>query len=144
MEVGQVVAPSDPSSPGTVRLHHPLRRRHRRDSLAEAVTVGAPGPPEATLTDATQPGDPTAYVSAIVPFDPPQTVRITGGVPAPEYLTCGRYRTSSNLDGSYRLPPLSRVAAVEVEATQLAFHAGPTPFTPSYSVVQNRLDLTLT
>lgn len=144
VEIAQVIAPSDPSSPGTVRLRHPLLRRHRRDSLAEVVTVGALGPPEATLTDATQPGDPTAFVSATAPFDPPQTVRVAGGLSAPEYLTCGRYRTSSDLDGSYRLPPLSRVAAVEVEADQLAFHVGPTPFTPNYSVVQNRLDLTLT
>jgi hypothetical protein len=144
VEVGAVDAPSDASSPGVVTLRHPLQLRHRQGAPAARITVSAAGPPEATLTDPARRGDRTAFVSSVGSLGSADAVRISGGPAAAEYLTSRRYRTLSLADGTFRLPPLGRVAAVEIEASRLALSAGPLPFTPNYAVTENRLDLTLT
>jgi hypothetical protein len=143
IEVAQVDAPTDPESPAVFDLRFPVQRRHHVSTPVERVTAGAPTP-LATLTDAGRPGDPTLFVNSVATVGPnPTVVQISGGAAATEYGTCARYRVATNVDGYGTLPPLSRVAAVEVGAVLGALSSAPRRVTPDYLVFENRFDLTL-
>jgi hypothetical protein len=143
IEVAQVDAPTDPESPAVFDLRFPVQRRHHVSAPVERVTPGAPTP-LANLTDAGRPGDPTLFVNSVATVGPnPTVVQISGGAAATEYGTCSRYRVVTNADGYGTLPPLSRVAAVEIGAVLGALSSPPQRVTANYREFENRVDLTL-
>lgn len=146
IEVQQVIGPSDPNSPAVLRLRFPVKYRHRENARVRLVTVPAPGAPDATLADAALVGDVTLFVNSTAAFGAVQTVRIQGGAFVPEYAECRTYSAVSDADGHYRLPWLSRLAAVEVTAHRAApppaLNAAE-PFSFNYNLFENRHDLTL-
>jgi len=146
IQVADVVGPSDPDSPATVVLAFPVQHRHREGVMVREVTPTAVGPLTADLAAEGLPGDPTVFVTSAAPFTAGQVVRITGGPAPDEYAVPATYRVDTDKDGYGRLPPLTRVAAVEVEASEPGpppLAAPPTRYTPNYGVVENPLFLVL-
>lgn len=139
--VAQVLARNDVSSPGQLRLAHPLQTGHSGGEAVEVVTVAGAGP-DASLTEAARAGDRLVFVNTTAPFGGALAVRVSTPGVDDEYLTASTLSTTSDAEGFYRLPRLSRIAAIQVSAT-----AGPlsavAAHTPNYGLFSNGLDLTM-
>jgi hypothetical protein len=84
------------------------------------VTPQAPGV-DKSITRPAMPGDPIIFVSGLGGWAGANAVEIHGGAAA-EYHTISRFRATTDAEGFYRLPLISRVAWVRMEvqgATQL-------------------------
>ena len=144
IEVKAVVGPSDPESPATLVLAFPVQYRHGENAKVAEVTPTTLGLPAADLTAAGFAGDATVFVSSVASFGGAPVVRISGGLPADEYVTAKTYRVTTDTDGYGRMAPLTRVAAVEITAAAPGpLTAPPMPFTPRYGVFENHVHLTL-
>ena len=111
----------DPAEPAEVTLAYPMARA-RRAGAAAAPAAPGPGPGLAEAFDRDGgPGDRTAYLDAIQPtIAHLGTVEIAGDG-QPEYQTAGLYRTTTDGQGNYRLPALSRVARLRLSADRFDF-----------------------
>ncbi len=129
IQVEDVVGPSDPESPATLVLAFPVRRSHRENGTVREVTPAGLGPPTADLVDEGLPGDVTVFVSSVAPFGGAPIVRITGGLTPDEYVGAATFGVVTDAEGYGRLPPLSRVAAIEIAASAAGpLTAPPTPY----------------
>jgi len=144
IQVEDVVGPSDPESPATLVLAFPVRRSHRENGTVREVTPTGLGPPTADLVDEGLPGDVTVFVSSVAPFGGAPIIRITGGLAPDEYVGAATYGVVTDGAGYGGLPPLSRVAAVQIAASAPGpLTAPPTSFTPHYGLYENHLYLVL-
>jgi len=136
-------APAD--QPTAVTLDHPLVFSHRRAAVVRQVNPQAPGASRNITVDALS-GDSCLFLSALTGLSGAAEVEITG-VPGPdEFHKVMQFTVSSDADGYYRLPPLSRVAQLEIHAEKVVgtqtFQAT-TTFRPDYQQRDNRLDFML-
>jgi hypothetical protein len=144
IEVDNVVGPSDPESPAALTLAFPVQNRHRQGVPVKEMTAAVLGPPAANLGVAGRTGDATVFVDTIAPFATRPVVRISGGTPSDEFVTALPYQVTTDAEGYGSLPPLTRVAAVEVEASAPGpLTASATPFTPQYGEFHNHFQLVL-
>jgi hypothetical protein len=146
VEIKAVIGPSDPASPAHLTFTVPLRISHGFGSPADKVTVPAPGAADANTTIAAVKGDPIAFVDSTAALATGDVVRITGGGPLAEFAIVSLYRAVTDPDGFYRLPPITRVAAVEITATRvlpLPALSAVVPISLTYGLSENRLDLTM-
>ena len=144
IEVDSVVGPSDPESPAALTLAFPVRYRHRQGASVQEMTVAPLGPPAANLGVAGRPGDATVFVDAVASFATEPVVRVGGGSPPDEFVTAFSYQVTTDAEGYGHLPPLTRVAAVEIEAAAPGPITAPaTPFTPQYGQFHNTFQLVL-
>lgn len=125
--------------PAMLKLAHPLRREHRVGARVVRVDVQNLGVGN-TFTRAGIPGDQTLFLAALNQLDG-LTACISGGA-ANEYHRIHRYRAVSDAEGHFRLPPLSRVAMVQL----IGSHPSPVPdvdlsFSPDYERDACRVDL---
>jgi hypothetical protein len=137
-----VVGSTDPASPSDVESTTPVRVAHATASTARRVPTPPPAPPDATLTEPAQPGDSTVFVDTVVPFANVEILRATDAGIADEYVDAHLYRGITDGSGIFRMPPISRVAAVELRATHGAL-AATARFTPDYFSPTNSVALTL-
>ena len=77
------------------------------------------------LTDDALAGDPTVFVSATAAFTGAPFVRISGGTADDEYVTVLPYQVVTGADGYGRLPPITRVAAIELGGERTRTDLGP-------------------
>jgi hypothetical protein len=144
IDVADVVGPADPDSPATLILSFPVRNRHREGTPAQGVTPAALGAPTAGLTVEGLPGDATVFVDNVAPFSTAPLVRISGGSSADEYVRAAPYRVTTDVQGYGLLPPLTRIAAVEIAASGPGPLAAPVArFTPQYGVAENHFHVVL-
>jgi hypothetical protein len=144
IEVDSVVGPSDPESPAALTLAFPVQNRHQQGAPVQEVTVAALGPPAAGLGVAGRTGDATVFVDTVGPFATRPVVRISGGAPPDEFVTALPYQVTTDSEGYGSLAPLTRVAAVEIEASAPGpLIASPTAFTPQYGEFHNHFQLVL-
>jgi hypothetical protein len=111
---------STPDQPAEVTLAVALRNSHHLDASVKIVTPQAPGP-DKPITQPAMPGDPVIFVSDLVGWAGANAVEIHGGAAA-EYHTISRFTATTDAEGFYQLPPISRVAWVRMEvqgATQV-------------------------
>jgi hypothetical protein len=111
---------STPDQPAEVTLAVALRNSHYLNAGVKIVTPQAPGV-DKSITRPAMPGDPVIFVSGLGGWAGANAVEIHGGAAA-EYHTISRFRTTTDAEGFYRLPLISRVAWVRMEvqgATQL-------------------------
>jgi hypothetical protein len=137
-----VVGSTDPASPTSLESATPVRVTHATSSTARRVPTPPAGPPDATLTEPAQPGDTTVFVDTVAPFATDEIMRASDASITDEYVDAHLYRGVSNAAGFVRMPPLTRVAAVELTATQGAL-AATVLFTPDYLSPTNSVALTL-
>jgi hypothetical protein len=144
IEVANVVGPADPGSPAALLLAFPVQNRHREGATVREVTAAVLGPPAANLDVKGLPGDATALVDTVAPFATEPVVRISGGSAPDEFVSALPYRTLTDAEGYGYLPPLTRVAGVEIAASAPGPLTAPaTRFTPRYGEFHNNFQLVL-
>jgi hypothetical protein len=135
-----IAAGSTAEQPATVTLTYPLRNEHAPGTDAILVTPQAAGADVALGVDATE-GDACVLLTGMAAIVPATVVELHGG-PAAEYHTVARFDTVTDADGFYRLPPIARVAQMEIEVDD-GVH---TPLTqivaPDYALPEQRVDFT--
>jgi len=136
-------APAD--QPTAVTLDHPLIFSHRREAVVRQVNPQAPGASRNITVDALA-GDSCLFLSALNGLSGAAAVEITGPPGPDEYHKLTQFTVTSDADGYYRFPPLSRVAQLEIHAEKIigaqTFQAT-TTFRPDYQQRDNRLDFML-
>lgn len=136
-----VAAGSTVDQPATVTLMYPLRHEHSAGTDVIRVTPQPPGSDIALNVDAAE-GDACVLLTAMTAIVPATIIELHGGPSPAEYHHVSRFDTVSDADGFYRLPPISRVAQIEIEVTD-GVH---TPLTdtvfPDYALPENRVDFT--
>ncbi len=122
---------SDPDQPADVTLDLPLRRDHaERTPAARAMPSGA-GPANPIARPA-RAGDATIWTTGLNGIGPGTTaIEIDGGGAPTEYQAAGTYTTTANSEGDFALPPIHRIAAVELTVSQ----PGPPQIVRSVSLV---------
>jgi hypothetical protein len=146
LEVKIVPVTSAPDQPTLITLNHALLQSHRRDAVVKGTLPQPPGIPRKFTVDATT-GDTCVLLDNLTGLVTGHEVQITGAPGKDEYHKLATFSVLSNADGYYRLPPLSRVAQIEIHAETtvgIQTFEATTPFRPDYHHRENRLDLTLT
>jgi hypothetical protein len=136
-------APAD--QPTAVTLDRPLIFSHRREAVVRQVNPQAPGTSRNITVDAFS-GDSCLFLSDLTGLSGAAEVEITGAPEPDEYHKLTQFTVTSDADGYYRFPPLSRVAQLEIHAEKIigaqTFQAT-TTFRPDYQQRDNRLDFML-
>jgi hypothetical protein len=103
--------------PAEAQLARRLRNGHRRDAPVLVVTPQNPGPIK-SLTRTCIPGDAVIFVSDLTGWETATALEIDDGT-SPEYHAISHFTATTDQAGFYRLPPISRVARVELAAQGL-------------------------
>jgi len=128
--------------PCTVSFVQPLAFEHRRNAVVQRANPLAPAPTKQVSVEALA-GDICVFLSSTSGLT--AEVEVSGGS-ANEYHRVSTFSVTSDSDGYYRLPPLSRVAQLVIEGKKTVgpqTFAAKTEFRPDYSKRENTLDLML-
>lgn len=142
--ISTITGASTPDQPASITLRYPLAHTHPRSAVVREVNPQPIGGTKDFAVDAII-GDTTVFLKDIAGLAPATEVEVFGGS-LDEYHSLKRFSVTSDADGYYRLPPLSRVAQLEIHAEIVI---GPqtfkntTTFRPDYQQRENRLDLVL-
>ena len=143
--INTVSVVNPPDQQALITLEYPLVNAHRRNAGVRLMTPQAPGLPQHFAVEAIE-GDTCVFLDGVTTLASAQQVQITGPGTPDEFHQLRRFSTISDADGYYRLPPLSRVAQVQIHAEKIVgpdtFQALET-FSPDYRLPENRLDLRL-
>jgi hypothetical protein len=144
--VQTVPVTSAADQPTFITLDYPVLHAHRRGAEVKPVVPQPLGAQRQFTVDALV-GDTCVFLDALTGLAAGQEVRITGPPGPDEYHKLRNFSVTSDADGYYRLPPLSRVAQLEIHAEKTVgvqtFRRTIT-FQPDYRQRENRLDHTLT
>lgn len=141
VQISAIDGAQSPAEAAVVTLAYPLRRGHFTGTAAAPAQL-PPGPviDNALLRDGI-PGDTTIHLTSINPGIPDHAIVEIAGSGDPEYHIARRYRAVSDPEGDYRLPPLSRVSRIRLQASRADL---PTPeiidISPVYTRPGNRLE----
>ena len=145
VEIETVPTTSAPDQPTLITLNQELMQSHRRDSVVKRTVPQPPGIPRAFTVDATT-GDTCVFLDNLNGLATGHGVQITGLPTKDEYHKLTTFSALSDSEGYYRLPPLSRVAQIEIHAEKIVgidLFQVTTIFRPDSHQRENRLDLTL-
>jgi len=95
--------------PAQVTLASPLRASHRQGATVHKIQFQNVGPVIALGDDAIA-GDVCIFVNGVANLTSAPFVSITQGVMPAEYHSASYFQTTSDAQGFFRLPPISRVA----------------------------------
>jgi hypothetical protein len=141
----QTVAPSTtPTALTSVTLTHPVAQGHRRDALVQRALPQAPGFSNPLSRNA-QVGDVCIFLNSMTNLGAATVVEVSGPIGAPvEYHRVSRFATTSDADGYFRLPLLSRVAQLDLQADDGGAHPVQVRrIIPNYEEFENRCDFIL-
>jgi hypothetical protein len=134
---------SPANQPTLITFEYPVIRAHRRHAVVQRVTPQPAGPTQQLTVDAIV-GDTCVFLNGIAGLAGAHEVLVSG-LPD-EHHKLMTFSVMSDADGYYRMPPLSRLAQVEIHAEKVigaqTFHAT-TNFRPDYRERENRMDLVL-
>ncbi len=130
--------------PATIELTHGLAYSHRPGTRVRRVTLGAVGTDRA-LTQQSISGDTCLFLNNVAGLDVANIVgEVVGAQPGTilpnEYHWLGFFATTSDASGNFRLPPLSRVAQIELQAVG---GANAITFIPDYVSPINTVNIEL-
>jgi hypothetical protein len=140
MTVKTIFPASSPIQPARIQLTLPVQTTHRFNAIVRKMTVGPAGP-STTLTDDAIVGDVCAFVGSVATLQPASTVSIDDGVNPIEYHAVTYFTATTVAGGFYRLPPLSRVAQLNLQANNGTLSPVLT-FVPDYTGEENKFDVT--
>jgi hypothetical protein len=120
-------------------LEHPLRLGHRRGVTVEHLGTTDVLTPKAFDADGAI-GDPVAFLTDVAFGGVPEVVRISGGDPA-EYQRVRLFSTTTDADGYFALPPISRVAKLRITVTPAATPPQEVDLQPDYRSHEQWLDV---
>ena len=140
LQIFSIESSSNADQPAKVTLANPVAHYHRQETICTRTFPQAAGANN-TVTRQGIPGDRIIFLDTMQDLDGAAVVEITGGV-ATEYHRVHRYRTESGPGGYFRLPPISRLAQVRLEAKRLDLGT-PVEITmsPDYRHTENWIDL---
>lgn len=133
------------SSPARVTLAYPLGLAHRKDAVVRKVNPQGAGPQKQFIIGAL-PGDNCIFLDDVAGLTDQVCIsREVNPSTYPTYPTYHRialFSAISDNDGYYRMPPLSRVAQLELSAEKGGLKAEKR-LRPDYTVRENRVDFLL-
>lgn len=142
--IATVSGASTADQPAVVELAYPLAYEHKGNALVYKVTLQPPGLDNALAVDAIS-GDTCVFLqsmnslNAISNVLTQNVVEITDGTHT-EYHSVRLFFVKSDSNGYFRLPPLSRVAQVDIQAVRGTGSPSTIPFSPDYYSYENRID----
>ncbi|MEO6771496.1 MAG: hypothetical protein ABI467_00550 [Kofleriaceae bacterium] len=125
---------STDDQPATVTLAYRLQLDHEQGTDVQVVTPQAPAAASAFVRDGIR-SDRVAFLAGMAGVTA-GVVEIVGTTVFPEYQTASLYSTTSDSNGLFRLPPLSRVASVKLQTPALKLVTS-----PDYGRYENLVDL---
>ncbi len=131
--------------PTLITLDDPLAQSHRRDAVVLRLTPQPSGPPQQVISDANV-GDTCVFLDDLIGLAGADQIQISGPPGPDEYHRVETFTVVSDANGYFRLPPLSRVAQLEIHAEKtigVQLFQTTVTFRPDYEQRQNRLDLAL-
>jgi len=139
MTIQQIAGASTPDQPAAITLTYPLMNSHRQLGLVRRATPQPPGVSTSLAHDAIV-GDSCVFLTTLANLGPASVVEVLGGLPASEYHALGRFVGTTNAEGYFRLPPLSRVAQCNIRVHEAVHPDLTLTFTPDYDVLEDRVD----
>jgi hypothetical protein len=126
--------------PGRVSLAHAPINSHRRGAHLQRVAP-QPAAPAKAFTDAAMAGDTCVYLSDLAGLAAAGTAVVSGGPTTAEFQQISTFAVTSDADGYFQLPPLSRVAQVAINASAPALTPIKFDFQPDYTQSENWVDI---
>lgn len=136
--IASITGSSSPAEPALVTLEYPLAFLHQAGASAHRADVAVVGANTSLAFDAIA-GDTTLLVSNVAALAT-GLVEIFDGASVPQYHALTTYTATSDADGFWSLPPLSRVALVELQATHGAHPTIARRLAPAYPRREQRAD----
>jgi hypothetical protein len=115
VELATVTPDGTAVEPAAVTVLPALVRDHRGGVTVEHVTTANVLVPKALQTDGLA-GDPVVFLADLAWAGTPVTARIAGGAPD-EVQMVALFKTTTDADGYFTFPPMSRVAKVRIVVT---------------------------
>jgi hypothetical protein len=138
--VANIIGNSTADQPATIFFTTPLALAHPGNALVQRATPQAPGA-DNQLTRATIVGDTCIFLNGMIDLGAANVVEIVGGPGiVNEYHRVHRFITTSDANGFYRLPPLSRVAQVNIQANDGVHPVVNRTIAPEYGIAAQRAD----
>jgi hypothetical protein len=142
LTIGSIAGASTADQPARITLTYPLAYAHRSNAVVRKVTLQAPAVNNQFSQDAIA-GDCCVFLASMNNLNLAQTVEITDGINPAEYHNLGRFSVTSDATGYFQLPPLSRVAQLEIRANDGGVHPTITQVvSPDYSLREKHIDFT--
>ncbi len=136
--VDSISGSSDPSLPADMQLSHALHRAHKVGAEASPLTPQAAGG-NRSLTREGFAHDSNLFLDSVAGLSHGDVLEIAGGTDPAEYHAIRLAEETCDTEGYYRLPPLSRIAELQLEITD-----GLNSLTPelslNYSRREHRID----
>jgi hypothetical protein len=139
MTIQRIAGASTADQPAEITLTYPLMNSHQRTGIVRRATPQPPGVTTPLAHDAIV-GDSCVFLTTLNNLGPASVVELLGGNPPSEYHAASRFIATTDADGYYRLPPLSRVAQCDIQAHDGVHPDVSTTFVPNYDTPENRLD----
>jgi hypothetical protein len=144
-EISRIAAVDDTSAvdrAAVVTLEQPLALEHRSGVLAQRANLTPAGPNNTFAQDALA-GDTCVFLNAMSGLNTASVVEVLGGPGPNEFHDAALFTVTSDVNGYYRLPPISRVAQLLLRAAD-GVHVAATPtYCPDYDAPENRLNFSL-
>jgi hypothetical protein len=137
--VTSVVPSGVPVEPAGAGLAHPVRAAHRHGATVEHVTAANVLTAKA-LQRGGLAGDPVVFLANLAWGGTPALGRLGGGAPA-EYQRVRLFATTTDAEGYFALPPISRVAKVRLAVTPPALPPQNIDLQPDYQSAEQWLDV---
>jgi hypothetical protein len=137
----EAVATMSESQSGTLEFTGPLQRAHRSGAPLEKVRRPDRRGVQHRLKEDARAGESCLFLDQLKNLETAHYVSISDNTEnPPEYHMVKLYEAKSNNQGYYRLPPLSRVAQVELQANYEELKPVNVVFSPDYRQTENRVD----
>jgi hypothetical protein len=123
-----------------IELEYPLAYGHRRDAVLRRMSPQPPGAINAFGVDAGT-GDITVLLDSTTDLAGARTVEISDGVHPNEYGRIFPYSTTTDSNGFFQLPPLHRVAQLDLQVSGTSLSFAIDGFVPDYGRRDNWLNV---
>ncbi len=142
IEIATVDTSSTPDQPALATLAHPAKHLHLD---ACTCTAAVPQPPltPTTLARAGIGGDAVAVLAAAPAFTAGAFVEIDDGVAPREFQRIDRFEATSDADGFFRWPSISRVALARLRVQRAGFVDATPIVSLDYRVAVQRLTVAM-
>lgn len=131
-----------PEEPAVLGLELPLRRGHREDTRVTRINApGALPPTPRLLRDDAAPGDRCVFLDGLGGLGLAGTLRLTGVGPFDEFQSYAQLAATSDAAGHYRLPPIQRIARLQLRVDDGVHPAQSIQIDPEYGDPEQRLDV---
>lgn len=139
--IAGIAGGSNVSDPADIKLTHSLWSPHAAEAVVRRVVPQPPGTLNPFADEAIR-GDTCTLLSSMANVGTAAVVEILGGPNPAEFHRVERFSTTTGPDGAYRLAPLSRVAQVQMHASD-GVHNVTSVISADYTTEENRVDFVL-